>query len=201
MKEYSDLISRLIKELSKFPGIGPRSAERMVFFLLKSPEIFSEQLAHLISQTRQRSRFCRDCYQLAYAEVCDICLDASRDSTQLCVVEDPKDVFFLEKSGGYKGLYHVLLGALSPLDGIGPNELRIHELVTRVRKLGVNEVILATNSNTEGETTALYLNRILKDSGVKITRIARGLPVGSNLEYVDPATLHHAMHSRVELQS
>ncbi len=200
MSAYSDLISRLIKELSRLPGIGPKSAERIVFHLLKEKSDYGRTLGELIIQVKQRSCFCSQCHHLTESEICHICQDPGRDGRTICVVEEPKDVISFEKTGSYRGLYHVLLGALSPLDGIGPSELKIQDLIRRIRETEVQEVILATNSNTEGETTALYLVRALKPLGVKVTRIARGLPVGSNIEYADQATLAQALEGRTILQ-
>lgn len=200
MSAYSELITRLIKELSKLPGIGSKSAERMVFYLLKDKSDYARTLGQLILQVKERSFFCRQCHHLSESEICHICRDPGRDGRIICVVEDSKDVISFEKTGSYGGLYHVLLGALSPLDGVGPGELKIQDLIRRIRETGVQEVILATNSNTEGETTALYLVRALKPLGVKVTRIARGLPVGSNIEYADQATLAQALEGRTTLQ-
>ena len=201
MSAYSDLLSRLMKELTKLPGIGPKSAERIVFYLLKENGEYVRNLAELLVQVKRRSFFCQQCHHLSEAEICHICQDPSRDRKVICVVEDPKDVISFEKTGSYHGLYHVLLGALSPLDGIGPSELKIEDLLKRIRKHSIKEVILATNSNTEGETTALYLLRALKPLGVKVTRIARGLPVGSHIGYVDQATLAQALEGRTPLQN
>lgn len=196
MTAYTDLVTKLVKELSRLPGIGPRSAERIVFYLLKVDAEYTRNLAALIAQVKQNSFFCRECHHLSESELCHICRNPGRDAQILCVVEEPKDIIAFEKTGAYNGLYHVLLGALSPLDGIGPRELRIQDLLRRIREKNVREVILATNSNTEGETTALYLTKILKPLGVAITRIAKGLPVGSHIEYADQATLGQALEGR-----
>jgi len=199
MAAYSDLIQKLIKELSKFPGIGARSAERMVFSLLKSDEQWSQTLADLLVQVKQSVFFCDICNNLAEESICHICRDESRDQAQLCVVEEPKDVIALEKSRGYHGLYHVLLGALSPLNGIGPKDIRINELVARVSEGTITEVVIATNVNTDGETTSLYLQKVLKPFGVRLTRIACGVPRGSSLEYIDQETLACALSGRKEI--
>lgn len=201
MSAYPELLSRLIKELARLPGIGPKSAERIAFYLLKEKPEFSRNLGELMMQTRRHSFFCQECHHLSESEICHICQDPTRDGRTLCVVEDPKDVISFEKTGSYHGLYHVLLGALSPLDGIGPSELKIQDLLKRIREREIEEVILATNSNTEGETTALYLSRVLHPLKVKVTRIARGLPVGSNIEYVDQATLAQALEGRTIFQN
>lgn len=196
MTAYPELLARLIQELARLPGIGPKSAERISFYLLREREDFALNLAQLMTQARKQSFFCRECHCLAESEVCAICRDPSRNSKVICVVEDPKDVISFEKTGSYRGLYHVLLGALSPLDGVGPGELKIRDLLTRIRERKVEEVILATNSNTDGETTALYLARVLKPLEVRVSRIARGLPVGSHIEFVDQATLALALEGR-----
>ncbi|HNV86620.1 MAG TPA: recombination mediator RecR [Candidatus Omnitrophota bacterium] len=197
MTAYTDLVNRLVRELAKLPGIGPRSAERIVFHILKVDSEYARNLASLLVQVKQHSFFCKECHHLSESEICHICRDPGRDQKIICVVEESKDIIALEKTGAHKGLYHVLLGALSPLDGIGPRELRIQDLLRRIREKNIREVILATNSNTEGETTALYLLKILKPLGVSVTRIAKGIPVGSNLEFADQATLGQALTARV----
>ena len=199
MTAYSDLMHRLVKELARLPGIGPKSAERIAFYLLKENEEYAKGLADLILKVKSQSFFCTHCHHLSESEICYICRDPVREARILCVVEDPKDVISFEKTGSYRGRYHVLLGALSPLDGIGPSELKIEDLLRRIREEKIEEVILATNSNMEGETTALYLLRVLKPLGIRVTRIARGLPVGSNIEYADQATLAQALEGRVSL--
>ena len=193
---YSERIGKLIEALNRLPGIGQRSAERIVFYLLKSPLNESIQLADLLKEVRSETRFCKACHNLSDGEICRVCDDPSRDRGILCVVEDPKDVVALEKIGSYKGLYHVLLGSLSPLEGIGPEELRIMDLIRRVKQEKIREVILATNPNTEGEVTALYLAEALKPYGVKLSRIARGIPVGSAIEFMDTATLQRSLEGR-----
>ena len=200
MSAYSELVQKLVKELSFLPGIGPRSAERIVFYLLKSNERYVSRLSELLLQVKERVFFCETCNNLSENTICRICQDETRNHKAICVVEEPKDVIFLEKSGSYKGIYHVLLGALSPLSGVGPKELKIKELVERVKQNSIEEVIIATNFNTDGEATALYLAKILKTYKVKITRIARGIPVGSNLEYVDQDTLACAISGRQEME-
>ena len=200
MAAYSDLIQKLIKELSRFPGVGPRSAERMVFALLKGDKSWADTLSRLIVEVKESVYFCGICNNLSESEICHICRDDTRDSSIVCVVEEPKDVIALEKSGEYHGLYHVLLGALSPLNGIGPNELKITALEDRIKEGTVNEIIIATNVNTDGETTALYLQKILKPYGLRLSRIACGVPRGSSLEYIDQETLAHALAGRTEIE-
>ncbi len=196
MKGYSAWMGDLIEALVRLPGIGRRSAERMVFYLLKAQKAEAVRLASLITAVKESVFFCENCHNFADAKLCYICSDPGRDKGLVCVVEDPKDVVAIEKTGSYVGVYHVLLGALSPLEGIGPDEIQIQDLLRRVKEGKLREVILATNPNTEGETTALYLAKVLKTPSVKITRIARGIPVGSHIEYTDQATLSRALEGR-----
>lgn len=189
-------MARLIEALNRLPGIGERSAERIVFHLLKAPLEETLHLSELLKEVRSETRFCKACRNLADAETCWICEDPARDRDLLCVVGDPKDVVSMEKTGSYHGLYHVLLGNLSPLDGIGPEELQIGRLLRRVKQEKIREVILATNPNTEGEATALYLAEALKPYEVKVSRLARGIPVGSAIEFMDAATLQRALEGR-----
>lgn len=189
-------MARLIEALNRLPGIGRRSAERIVFYLLKSPLEEALELGKLMKEVRENARFCKRCRNFSDAEFCRICEDPARDRSLLCVVEDPKDVLSIEKTGAYPGLYHVLLGKISPLEGIGPEELQIQNLLRRAKEEKFREVILATNPNTEGEATALYLAEALKPYGIKVSRIARGIPVGSAVEYMDPATLERALEGR-----
>lgn len=193
---YSERMARLVEALNRLPGIGRRSAERIIFYLLKSPGEETFHLADLLKEMRSETRFCKRCNNLSDAQVCRICDDPTRDLSIICVVEDPKDVISIEKTGTYQGLYHVLLGSLSPLEGVGPEELRIQSFLRRVKEGKLREVILATNPNTEGETTALYVAEVLKPYGVKVSRIARGIPVGSAIEFMDPATLQRALEGR-----
>lgn len=197
MKRYADWMENLVAALGKLPGIGRRSAERIVFYLLKTrkEEVFN--LVTAIKAMKENVFFCETCHNFSDAKICHICNDPARDRGLICVVEDPKDVISIEKTGSYAGVYHVLLGALSALDGIGPDEIRIADLMRRLKQDKVREVILATNPNTEGETTALYLAKIIKPLHVKITRIARGIPVGSHIEYTDQATLSRALEGRL----
>lgn len=196
---YSERMAKLIEALNRLPGIGQRSAERIVFYLLKAPLEESLQLGGLLKEVRSETRFCRLCRNLSDSEVCRVCEDPARDRGLLCVVEDPKDVVSMEKTGSYNGLYHVLLGRLSPLEGIGPEELQIRNFLARVKKEKFREAILAMNPNTEGETTALYLAEALKPYGVKVSRLARGIPVGSAIEFMDPATLQRSLEGRQSL--
>lgn len=194
---YSERLEKLMKSFTRLPGIGPKSAERIVLHLLKQDRARVEELARLISEAKANTFFCGRCHNLSEKKICHICEDPTRDRTILCVVEEPKDVASLERTGSFRGVYHVLLGALSPLEGIGPRELRLGPLVKRISTGGVQEVILATNPDAEGDVTALYLAEVLKSlNHVKVTRIARGVPVGSHLEYIDQATLQHALEGR-----
>ncbi|OGX43128.1 MAG: recombination protein RecR [Omnitrophica WOR_2 bacterium RIFCSPLOWO2_02_FULL_45_28] len=194
---YPATIERLIQELIKLPGIGRRSAERIVFHLLNnSSKEEVSLLSQRLSELRERVGLCRRCHNLSEQEECPICLNLQRNRGLLCVVERPNDVTSIEKTGTFNGLYHVLLGAIAPLEGKGPADLKIDSLIQRIKEEGTQEVIIATDSDTEGETTALYLTRLLKPLEVRLTRIGLGLPVGSNLEYADSATLSKAMESR-----
>lgn len=196
MKVYSELMGRLVEALSRLPGIGRRSAERIIFYLLKTSKEEAQNLGSLIRQLRDQVVFCNVCHNFSDQKTCHICSDAGRDQGLVCVVEDPKDVAAIEKTGDYSGVYHVLLGALSPLDGIGPDQICIPDLLERVKTKKIREVILATNPNTEGDTTALYLAKVLEPLKVKVTRLARGIPVGSHIEYTDQATLARALSGR-----
>jgi recombination protein RecR len=196
---YEGPIQDLIDELSRLPGIGPKSAQRLAFHLVKTDPREARRLAEVIVLAKERVSFCRECGNVAEGELCRICRDAGRDHTLICVVEEPKDVASVEKAGVIKGRYHVLGGAISPLDGVGPDDLRVRELLERVERDGVTEVILATNPNLEGNATAMYVAALLKPSGVKVTRLASGLPVGGDLEYADEVTLGQALEGRREL--
>ena len=196
---YEGPIQDLIDELSRLPGIGPKSAQRLAFHLVKTDPREARRLAEVIVLAKERVSFCRECGNVAEGELCRICRDAGRDHTMICVVEEPKDVASVEKAGVIKGRYHVLGGAISPLDGVGPDDLRVRELLERVERDGVTEVILATNPNLEGNATAMYVAALLKPSGVKVTRLASGLPVGGDLEYADEVTLGQALEGRREL--
>jgi len=189
-------VTRLIEELSRLPGIGPKTASRLTFYLLRAPAEQTMSLSEAIRQLKGRISFCEVCYNITELTPCPICRDEQRDRTQICVVEEPLDVLALERTHAYHGLYHVLHGAISPVEGIGPNDLRIAELLERLRAGGVVEVILATNPTLEGEATAMYLERQISPLGVKVTRLARGLPVGGDLEYADEITLARAIEGR-----
>jgi len=199
MRYASPSIEKAIEQLSRLPGIGRKSAQRIVFHLLRIDEGDVRELAQSLLELKQKVRHCSVCFNLSEEDPCRICSDPQRDRSVVCVVEQANDVLALERTGQYRGLYHVLGGALSPLDGIGPDNLRIAELVRRLEKGEIREVIVATNPNAEGEATAVYLARLLKPLGVRITRIARGIPMGSDLEYADEVTLSRALEGRVEL--
>ena len=196
---YEGPIQELIDELARLPGIGPKSAQRLAFHLVKAPEDEARRLASSIQRAKELMRFCEECGNVAEGERCRICRDPGRDITMICVVEEPKDVAAIEKAGVIKGRYHVLGGAISPLDGIGPEDLRVNELLERVQRDGVVEVILATNPNLEGNATAMYVAALLRPAGIKVTRLASGLPVGGDLEYADEITLGQALEGRREM--
>ena len=189
MAVYTQPVQTLIDELGRLPGIGPKSAQRIAFHLLKLSSDDVQRLALAISDAKARVRFCSRCWNVAEGELCPICVDERRDSSVLCVVEESRDIVAIEKTGEFRGRYHVLLGAMSPLEGIGPEQLKMKELFARIEPEGVEEVILCTNPNTEGEVTAMYIARMMKPFGVRVTRIASGLPVGGDLEYADELTL------------
>ena len=191
-------VEQLITELSKLPGIGRRSAQRIAFYMLRQPREDAELLSQAVIDVKDRIRFCRQCFNFTDDELCVVCRDARRDETVICVVEEPSDIIPIEKGGDYRGLYHVLGGALSPLDGVDPEHLRIRELVARVENGQVEEVIIATNPNTTGESTAMYIADELRGR-VKVTRLASGLPVGADLEYADEATVSRAILGRREI--
>jgi len=193
---YTAPVQVLIDELGRLPGIGPKSAQRIAFHLLKVSTDDVARLAHALTDAKARVRFCARCWNIADDELCPICTDDRRDSSIICVVEESRDIVSVERTGEFRGRYHVLLGAMSPLEGIGPEQLKIKELVARLEPEGVREVILCTNPNTEGEVTAMYLARLLKPFGLRITRIASGLPVGGDLEYADELTLGRALEGR-----
>jgi recombination protein RecR len=198
---YTLPVQTLIDELGRLPGIGPKSAQRIAFHLLKIPAEDVARLALAITDAKERVRFCSRCFNVAEGELCPICADDRRDPSVLCVVEESRDIVAIEKTGEFRGRYHVLLGAISPLEGIGPEQLKIRELLVRLVPEGVQEVIVCTNPNTEGEVTAMYLARMLKPIGIRVTRIASGLPVGGDLEYADELTLGRALEGRRELDA
>jgi recombination protein RecR len=199
MGVYPASLTRLIRQMAKLPGIGEKTAERLALHILNCPVKDARELAESILAAREAGGFCEKCHGLADGGLCRVCADTSRDSSLICVVENPTDMVALEKAGAFNGRYHVLMGALSPLQGIGPDDLRIKGLLARVGAGGVNEVILATNPTVEGEATAIYLARLLKPLGVRVTRIAMGIPVGSDLEYADDVTVHKALEGRREV--
>jgi recombination protein RecR len=192
-------VDKLIEEFAKLPGIGKKTAARLAFHLLKADEGQVLELAVALQDLKGKIRTCSSCFNFTQADPCSICTDPKRDDAVICVVEEPADLAVIEKSGEYRGRYHVLGGVLAPLDGVGPEELRVKELLSRAKK-GIKEVILATNPSTEGEATATYLARELKSSGVRVTRIARGVPVGGDLEFVDQGTLLRALADRQEIE-
>ncbi|MCZ6876439.1 MAG: recombination mediator RecR [bacterium] len=192
-------LNTLIDELCRLPGIGEKTAQRLAFFMLRAPQVRTERLAQAIREVKQKIIFCSQCSSITESDPCPICTDQSRDRSLICVVEDPSDVFLIERTSVYKGLYHVLMGALSPLDGIGPEQLKIDTLIQRIEQGGVREVICATNPNIEGEATVLYLAKLLKPRGIRLTRLARGLPVGGHLEYADEITLSRSLEGRHDL--
>ncbi|MBL7715464.1 MAG: recombination protein RecR [Bdellovibrionales bacterium] len=197
----NDPVSRLIFELSKLPGIGEKTATRLAYFILKQDPDYARSLAEAIQGAKSRIGLCEECFTFTAVHPCSICSDTSRDQSLVCVVERPSDVLSIEQAGVHRGLYHVLHGALSPLDGVGPEELKIRELFQRLstKLTGIREVIIATNPSVEGEATALYLSRLLKPTGIRVTQLAHGLPVGGQLEYTDRQTLGKAMMNRIEV--
>jgi recombination protein RecR len=195
----SDPIQRLILRLARLPGIGEKTATRLAFHILRAPEIQARELAQSILEVREKIRLCSSCCTLTEDDPCAICADARRDATTVCVVAQPTDLLAVERAGHFRGRYHVLHGVLSPLDGVGPDDLRIGELLRRLEHGGAREVIVATSPNVEGEATAMYLARLIKPLGVRVTRIASGVPIGGELEYVDQVTLTRALEGRREM--
>jgi len=193
---YAGPVQDLIDELGRLPGVGPKSAQRIAFYLLKASKEDALRLSRSIIEVKERISFCRRCFNVAEGELCSMCSDTRRDPSIVCVVEEPRDIVAVEKTGEYSGVYHVLQGAISPIEGIGPEQLRIRELLARIETESLSEVILCTNPNLEGEATAMYLARMLTPLGVKVTRIASGLPVGGDLEYADELTLGRALEGR-----
>lgn len=196
---YSPPIARLIEELEKLPGIGHKSAQRLAFHILNLPAEKSEALANAIREAKLKTRYCSICSNITETDPCSICGSAKRDHSIICVVEDPKDVVAMERIREFNGVYHVLHGVISPMEGIGPEDIRIKELLQRIRDGNIREVILATDPDVEGEATAMYISRLLKPIGIRITRIAHGIPVGGDLEYADEVTLAKALEGRREL--
>jgi recombination protein RecR len=194
----SEAVSKLIQELNKLPGIGPKSAQRLTYYLLRAPDEQTKLLAEAILSLKQKVILCSVCLNVADSDPCPICLSSERERSQICVVEQPQDILALENTKSYKGLYHVLHGAISPTEGMGANDVRIKELMSRLQGSSVTEVILATNTNLEGEQTAMYLHRLISPLGIRVTRLARGLPFGTELEYADDVTLTRAIEGRQE---
>ena len=193
---YEGIIQDLIDELGRLPGVGPKSAQRIAFHIIQSDRVDVSRLAEILKTVKERVKFCTTCGNISEEELCRICKDPRRDNSSICVVEESKDVLAIEKTREFKGKYHVLGGAISPIDGIGPENLRIKELMTRLAQTQINEVIIATDPNLEGEATATYLTRLIKPLGVKVSRLASGLPVGGDLEYADEITLGRAFEGR-----
>lgn len=198
MYRFPDSVEKLVNALSRLPGIGPKTAQRLAFYIIKTPEDEAFGLSDAIRQARESMRHCRECGNFTDTEVCSMCSSDKREHSTICVVENPQDIIAVESSGEYNGLYHVLMGSLSPLNGIGPEELTINKLIDRIKNGEIKEVILATDPNVEGEATAAYINEILEDSPVKVTRLAYGIPMGGNLEYADGVTLGKALEGRRE---
>jgi len=196
MLTYTESIEKLIERLMKFPGIGRRSAERMIGYILSAPRDEIQGLSDALSKVKESVRFCRICNNFSEQEICRICQDVRRRKDVVCIVENPSDVSAIEKAGNFNGVYHVLLGSISPLEGKGPSDLKIDGLLNRIKQDNIQEVIIATDADTEGETTALYLTKLIKPLGVKLMRLGIGIPMGSNLEYADSTTLSKAIESR-----
>ena len=194
----TEAVGKLIQELNKLPGVGPKSAQRIAYYLLRANELDNQALAEAILQVKQKTQLCSICLNVSETEICHICSSEPRDRSKICIVEQPQDILALEHTHKFNGLYHVLHGSLSPSEGIGPDDLKINELMERLKGGTVTEVILATNTNLEGEQTALYLHRLIAPLGIKVTRLARGLPFGTELEYADDITLSRALEGRQE---
>ena len=200
MNYYAKTVARLIDQLSKLPGIGPKTAQRLAFYLLVAPPEVAADLAGAIAEARRTVRYCQVCGNFTDSDRCFVCSDGRRRDDVICVVERPRDIVAMEKARSFKGLYHVLHGAISPMDGVGPEQLRIKELIRRLESGSVKEIILATNPNVEGDATALYLSGLIKPLGITVTRLAHGLPVGADLEYTDEMTLSKALEGRREMK-
>jgi recombination protein RecR len=198
---YAAPVQALIDELGRLPGVGPKSAQRIAFYLLQAAPEDAHRLARAITEAKDRITWCRRCFNISEGELCSFCLDDRRDSTLVCVVQDPRDIVAVERTREFRGRYHVLQGAISPIHGIGPDKLRIGELVRRITDEGIAEVIIATNPDIEGDATAMYLAEVLRPLGVRVTRIASGLPVGGDLEYADEVTLGRALEGRREVDN
>jgi len=193
------IIENLIEELTKLPGIGRKTAQRLAFFILTMSEEDAKGISRAIDEVKDKARFCKECFNITDSELCSICRNHSRDRSKLCVVEEPSNIIVIERTKSFYGLYHVLLGALSPIDGFTPDKLKINELIERVKKNEIKEVIIATNPNTKGEMTAQYIRELLKPFNTKVTRIAYGLPIGGDIEFADEVTLSKALEGRREM--
>ncbi|HML24487.1 MAG TPA: recombination mediator RecR [Aggregatilinea sp.] len=198
-KAIPQSVTQLIEAFSRLPGVGPKTASRLTYYLLRAPDDLTQSLATALTDLKTKTRYCSVCYNITEEDPCPICRDAERDTNEVVVVEDPLDVLAVERVGTYKGRYHVLHGAISPVEGIGPEDLKIRELVERVKRGGIDEVIIATNPGLEGDATAMYMQHQLAPTSVKVTRLARGLPTGGDLEYVDSMTLLRAFQGRQEM--
>lgn len=198
---YTPPVQILIDELGRLPGIGPRSAQRLALHIIKSNDDDVARLARAIIEAKQKVRFCERCFNLADSQLCSICSDAKRESTILCVVEDSRDIAALERTGGFRGRYHVLLGLIDPLQGVSPENLKVRELVSRIKPEGITEVVVCTSNNTEGDVTAMYLARMLSPLGIEVSRLASGLPVGGDIEFADEVTLGRAFDNRRKLEA
>lgn len=199
MSSYAGPIARLINEFSKLPGIGKKTAERLAYYIIEVEKEEALKLSEAIEETKEKIKFCSKCFNLSEDDLCEICNDLKRDSKIVCVVERPKDIISIERTKEFEGVFHVLHGHISPMDGIGPDDIKLKELVKRVRYEKINEVIVATNPNVEGEATSMYISKLLKFSDVKVTRLAHGIPIGGNLEYADEMTLSKAFEGRIEI--
>lgn len=196
---YPEPLAKLIDELAKLPGVGPKTAQRLAFHIMRAPREDAERLSASIAEVRDKVGYCTRCFNFSDKELCDVCADPQRDQTVICVVEEARDVVAVEKTGEFRGLYHVLQGAISPIDNIGPDEIRVAELMERLKDGSVTEIVVATNPNVEGEATAMYLAKLVKPLEISVTRIASGLPVGGDLEYADEVTLGRALSGRRQL--
>lgn len=199
MEQYAAPLRELIEEFNKLPGIGNKTAQRLAFYVMNLPEEKSAKLANAIINAKKNIRYCSVCQNLSESEVCNICSNTARDHSIICVMESPRDIMQMERTNEYKGVYHVLHGAISPMDNITPDDIKIKELVAKVAEGGIKEVIMATNPNLEGEATSMYISKLLKPFGVKVTKIAHGVPVGGELEFADEVTLGKALNWRVEI--
>jgi recombination protein RecR len=199
MNSYAGPIARLINEFSKLPGIGKRTAERLAYYIIETDKEEAYKLSAAINETKEKIKLCSKCYNLSENELCEICSDKRRDTTTICVIERPKDIISIERTKEFKGVYHVLHGHISPMDGIGPDDIKLRELIKRARDEEINEIIVATNPTVEGEATSMYISKLLKFSDIKVTRLAHGIPIGGNLEYTDEMTLSKAFEGRIEI--